>query len=116
MDILSKHYSGKVALITGGASGIGAALGHALANLGCEVILADIQVDLAEDTAHAIRMSGGNAKSLFLDVTDFDAFNLSCKKLRCITKAFGQLLFVTWLFLKRTHISPLISTSTGTKP
>ena len=91
MDIMSKHYSGKVALITGGASGIGAALGHALANLGCEVILADIQVDLAEDTAHAIRKSGGNAKSLLLDATDFYAFNLV---LNAVYEEFGKIDFL----------------------
>lgn len=33
---------GSVAVVTGGASGIGAALGHSLADAGCSVVLADV--------------------------------------------------------------------------
>jgi NAD(P)-dependent dehydrogenase (short-subunit alcohol dehydrogenase family) len=42
-----RTYDGAVAIITGGASGIGRALGEALVQRGAEVVLADRQVELA---------------------------------------------------------------------
>jgi NAD(P)-dependent dehydrogenase (short-subunit alcohol dehydrogenase family) len=61
-------YAGKVAIITGGASGIGAALAREIANAGAEVILADRQADLAEQVAAGIRAHGGRATAAELDV------------------------------------------------
>lgn len=66
--------SGKVALITGGASGIGAALATALAEGGAEVWLADRQADVAEEVAAQLRARGAKAHSLELDVRSFAAF------------------------------------------
>jgi NAD(P)-dependent dehydrogenase (short-subunit alcohol dehydrogenase family) len=56
----------KVALNTGGASGIGAALAKELGRGGAEVVLADRQLDLANDVAAAIRAEG--ARLVELDV------------------------------------------------
>lgn len=44
---MSRALAGKVAIVTGGASGIGRALSGELAARGCEVVVADRQVDLA---------------------------------------------------------------------
>ncbi len=60
-----------VAIVTGGASGIGRALGEELAKRGCEVVLADLQFELAEEVASGIRDAGGRAEAQKLDVTDF---------------------------------------------
>lgn len=60
-------FDGKIAIITGGASGIGAALGRALASQGAHVVLADRQLALAEDVARAI---GDRATATQLDVRD----------------------------------------------
>ncbi len=60
----------KIAIITGGASGIGRAVGEAMAQRGATVVLADIEVDLAQEAAKAIRGSGGRAEAAELDVTD----------------------------------------------
>lgn len=66
-------FSGATAVITGGASGIGRALAEELAKCGSEVILADLQLELAEEVALSIQASGGKAKAVKLDVTDFSA-------------------------------------------
>ncbi len=63
-----------VAVITGGASGIGAAFAKELAGRGTEVVLADRQLELAEEVAGAIRQSGGQATAVELDVRDAAQF------------------------------------------
>jgi len=68
-----RAFEGAVAIITGGASGIGKALAEALAERGCEVVVADLQTELAEDTAGALRARGSRATASHLDVTDFAA-------------------------------------------
>ncbi len=64
----AEPYKGKVAIITGGASGIGAALGKELARRGAEVVLADRQIDLATTIAGEIVLDGGRAYAMELDV------------------------------------------------
>jgi NAD(P)-dependent dehydrogenase (short-subunit alcohol dehydrogenase family) len=64
----------KVAFITGGASGIGRALAEELAGQGVEVVLADRQIELAEEVAASIRQAGGAATAVELDVRDLGQF------------------------------------------
>ena len=66
-------FDGATAIVTGGASGIGRGLAEELARRGCEVVLADLQVELAEEVASGIRVSGDKAKAVKIDVTDFPA-------------------------------------------
>jgi NAD(P)-dependent dehydrogenase (short-subunit alcohol dehydrogenase family) len=75
-----RTYQGAVAVITGGASGIGRALGGALARRGAEVVLADLQSDLAVEVASEIRSAGGKATAAGLDVRDFPAFDALIRK------------------------------------
>jgi 2-hydroxycyclohexanecarboxyl-CoA dehydrogenase len=63
-------FHGKTALVTGGASGIGAATCRALAAAGAEVIVADMNHTQGEAVAAEIRAGGGNARFAALDVTD----------------------------------------------
>jgi NAD(P)-dependent dehydrogenase (short-subunit alcohol dehydrogenase family) len=65
MDI----FANKVAIITGGASGIGRALGAALVQRGARVVLADVNSDGAQAAARALAPSGA-ATSATVDVTD----------------------------------------------
>jgi NAD(P)-dependent dehydrogenase (short-subunit alcohol dehydrogenase family) len=68
-------FSDATAIVTGGASGIGRALAQELARRGCEIVLADLQIEMAEDVASEIRDSGGKAKAVKVDVTDFPAMD-----------------------------------------
>ena len=68
-------FDGAAAIVTGGASGIGRALAEELARRGCEVVLADLQIELAEEVVSKINTSGGKAKAVKIDVTDFSAMD-----------------------------------------
>jgi NAD(P)-dependent dehydrogenase (short-subunit alcohol dehydrogenase family) len=70
-DKTIRIFNGAVAIVTGGASGIGRALAEELAARGCEVVLIDLQIDLAEQVASGIRTVGGKASAVKIDVTDF---------------------------------------------
>ena len=60
--------NGKIALITGGAQGIGRFISEELASQGAHVILADINLEGAEKTAIEIKNSGGHASAVRIDV------------------------------------------------
>ena len=67
---MSKRVEGKVALVTGGASGIGRGCAERLAEEGAIVVITDVQEDMGEETASAINSAGGQAEFLLHDVTD----------------------------------------------
>jgi len=64
---------GRVALVTGGARGIGEAIARALAEDGHVVVIADLRGAEAEATAQAIRDAGGKAESIEVDVTSTES-------------------------------------------
>lgn len=66
-------FQGTSAVATGGASGIGRALGRQLASLGCTVCLADRQLDEVVKAAAEIRDNGGKAMAAHLDVSSYSA-------------------------------------------
>jgi 3(or 17)beta-hydroxysteroid dehydrogenase len=61
---------GKVALITGAASGLGAADAEVLAREGATVVMTDVNDEAGEAAAASIRESGGNATYMSLDASD----------------------------------------------
>ncbi len=68
------HYQGRVAIITGAASGIGKALAGALARRGATVVLADIDEAGAKAAADALAAGPpGRVSGVALDVTDAEA-------------------------------------------
>ena len=58
----------QVAIVTGGASGLGAAISERLAEEGARVMIADIDIDAAEGRAAAIKEAGHQAEALKVDV------------------------------------------------
>lgn len=72
-QIPSGRYAGKIAIVTGGGSGIGAALGDALVTAGAIVVLADLDGPAAQKVAIGLSSPGarsGSARGVELDVTD----------------------------------------------
>jgi NAD(P)-dependent dehydrogenase (short-subunit alcohol dehydrogenase family) len=59
--------TGKVAIVTGGGSGLGEAIGKALAHRGVKVVLSDINLKGAERVAHEISSMGGTAAAVQQD-------------------------------------------------
>lgn len=68
----SAGFAGGSAIVTGGASGIGRALGAALARRGAHVVLADVDGALAASVADELgaRTAGGSVRGVALDVSD----------------------------------------------
>jgi 3(or 17)beta-hydroxysteroid dehydrogenase len=64
-----QRMTGKIALVTGAASGIGKATAQRLAAEGAKVALADLNEPESARVAEAIRLGGGQALALRLDVT-----------------------------------------------
>ena len=60
---------GKVAIITGGASGMGRVAGAMFAREGARVVLADVSEEAAESAAAEVRAGGGDASAVVADVS-----------------------------------------------
>jgi NAD(P)-dependent dehydrogenase (short-subunit alcohol dehydrogenase family) len=72
-DAFRTDLSGRGAIVTGAASGIGAAIGTALAAAGAATLLVDRDDGGLERTRAAIEDAGGRCATLAVDVTDDDA-------------------------------------------
>jgi NAD(P)-dependent dehydrogenase (short-subunit alcohol dehydrogenase family) len=65
-----RDLDGKVVVIAGGATGIGAASAHRLAKEGAHVVVGDLNHAGAKDTAESIRGAGGQARAFAFDIAD----------------------------------------------
>lgn len=74
MSNAAGRVSGKVAIVTGGASGIGRGCAMRLAEEGASVMVTDIQDELGQETVAAIVDKGGSAAFLHHDVTSEPAW------------------------------------------
>ena len=80
--------AGKVALISGGAGGIGAATAKLLAEEGAAVVIADLLEDEGRATEAMIAESGGKAMFVNLDVTSEDSWD---NAVQAAVSSFGKL-------------------------
>lgn len=70
---MTGRLDGRTIVVTGGASGIGAALASGFAREGANAVIADLNLDAAEVIADEIAAAGGNATAVRVDITDRDA-------------------------------------------
>jgi NAD(P)-dependent dehydrogenase (short-subunit alcohol dehydrogenase family) len=67
---MAKDLAGNVAIITGGAGGIGKALAEEMAERGCYLVLADVNAELLQQTAAELRATGAQLDAKTVDVRD----------------------------------------------
>jgi NAD(P)-dependent dehydrogenase (short-subunit alcohol dehydrogenase family) len=67
---MAKDLAGNVAIITGGAGGIGKALAEEMAERGCYLVLADVNAELLQQTAAELRAAGAQLDAKTVDVRD----------------------------------------------
>ena len=72
IDDWNRLLDGKVAVVTGGGTGIGGAIARLFAQHGASVEIAEIDPDLAEENRSAIEAAGGTVRAHVVDVTELD--------------------------------------------
>ncbi|MCR5978333.1 SDR family oxidoreductase [Gordonia jinghuaiqii] len=77
-----KPLAGKLVVITGAGSGIGRETALALAARGCELVLADLDAETADETARECKIAGATAHAHRLDVSDTAGFTEFADKVR----------------------------------
>ncbi|MEC8373787.1 MAG: SDR family NAD(P)-dependent oxidoreductase, partial [Pseudomonadota bacterium] len=68
---MSNEFSGKTAIISGAAGGIGLALAEALAQQGMNIVMGDIDAAALAESGDALRAKGYNVLTCALDVTNY---------------------------------------------
>jgi NADP-dependent 3-hydroxy acid dehydrogenase YdfG len=76
-----RDLTGKVAWVTGGGTGIGAASAEALAGAGMKVVLCGRRAEPLQEVAAAITAKGGAARIVALDVADADAVQATAEEI-----------------------------------
>ncbi|MGE8059331.1 SDR family NAD(P)-dependent oxidoreductase [Pseudomonas sp. NPDC089547] len=67
------RFQNKVAIVTGGAGGIGAAIASRLASEGATVVVSDVNLEAAQAVAQAIEATGGKALAIAADIASGEA-------------------------------------------
>ncbi len=72
---------GKLAVVTGAASGIGAAIAQTMAEAGAYVVIVDINAESAEAAAAALRDAGHGADATVINLADEDSVVAGCREI-----------------------------------
>ena len=70
-----KDFNGKLAVVTGGASGVGFAIGEALAKEGAKVVLTDIEQESLENSTASLKDKSLDVSCMVADVSNIDSMN-----------------------------------------
>ena len=82
------RFENKVAIVTGGAGGIGAAIASRLASEGATVVVSDVNLEAAQAVAQAIEAAGGKARAMAADIASGEA----CRGLvQAVASEFGRI-------------------------
>lgn len=76
---MADRLSGKVAVVTGAGRGLGSGIAAGLAREGAQVVVADIDLDAAQQAADTIAADGGEAVAVQVDVTDRSTVRLAAE-------------------------------------
>lgn len=88
MSANSFSLEGKVALVTGGGRGIGGGIAKALATAGADVVIADMMMETAQETAAEIEKMGRRSAAIQVDVRSEDSVRAMIDS---VVKGFGKL-------------------------
>jgi NAD(P)-dependent dehydrogenase (short-subunit alcohol dehydrogenase family) len=97
---------GRLALVTGGGHGNGAAIARGLAAAGAEVIVTDIDKDAARTIADSIVADGGKARGFALDVTDEEGCRKLAQDLSLLVGPIRILVNNAGIFLRGNLVAP----------
>ena len=79
---------GKVAIVSGGASGMGKACAQSFASQGCRVVVSDIDVEKGRNVAESLKADGAEAITVVANITDRQQVENACQK---VLKQFGSI-------------------------
>ena len=88
-----KDFQGKVAFITGGASGLGLGLAKVFSEAGCKVVIADIRPSALDEALGYFRGRNVAAHGIQLDITDRAAYAAAADEVETVYGSPPQLLF-----------------------
>ncbi len=88
-----KDFAGKVAFITGGASGLGFGLAKVFSDAGCKVVIADIRQDHLDEALAYFRTKNAAVHAIKLDITDRAAYAAAADEVERVYGEPPQLLF-----------------------
>jgi NAD(P)-dependent dehydrogenase (short-subunit alcohol dehydrogenase family) len=90
-----QDFQGKIAFITGGASGAGFGQALVFGEAGAKIVIADIRKDAIDKAVEELRAKGIEAHGIQLDITDRDAYRQAADEVEQVFGGPPQLLFNT---------------------
>ena len=88
-----KDFAGKIAFITGGASGLGFGLAKVFSDAGCRIVIADIRQEAIDKAVAELKAGGASVHGIRLDITDRAAYRAAADEVETVFGGPPQLLF-----------------------